>query len=258
MSRKKVTARRHEHRKRKLERAARFLVGNLVYVVLGGAILLFAGVVIASAQHIPFSAASSQSPAQTSDGWIRLTSKSPSAIIAAARKSSLFTADRSGNGDYLKDLSHLENPVLVRAYQPAGSVPMPDYYVIPIDNAAGSVVGAAELELNKPHTAIQVTAIVTYSAPRPHGYMARVNIGAAIADVSQQRHAHMKAGATAMLVYFPVDARLQEAGKIVWSGGGEYPADPIWLIPGTDGSNYIVGVDGIARHASDLPIMKQP
>lgn len=258
MSRKKSVARRHGRRKNTMRRVARLLVSNVVYLIFGGAILLFVGALIASTQHIPIGGAANQNAAQTSDGWIRLTSKSPSAIIAAARKSSLFNVDRSGNGDYLKDLSHLENPVLVRAYHPAGSPSMPDYYVIPIDNAAGAIVGAAELELNKPHNAIRVTAIVTYPSLRPHGYMARVSMATAIADVTQQRHIRMKAGAINMLIYFPVDAYLQKTGKIVWNGGGEYPSDPIWLIPGTDGQDYIVGTDGVARHASDLPILKQP
>lgn len=262
MSRKKATARRQERRKSRMKRAAKLLVGHLAYVVLGGAILLFVVAVIASAQHIPAGAAESQHAVQMGNDWIPLVSKSPAAIIAAARKSALFTADRSGNGDYLKDLSHLENPIVVHAYQPAPyrahGVAMPDYYVIPIDDASGAIVGAAELELNQPHNAIRVTAIVTYSSPRPHGRIAQISMAVATVDVSRQHHTRLKPNAAARLVYFPVDAYLQETGKIVWKGGGEYPADPIWLIPGADGKDHIVGTDGRVRYASELPIMKQP
>lgn len=258
MSRKKAMIRRRERRKNRIERITRFLVGNLAYVILGGAILLFIGVVYATLQHIPATTAGSPNAAQAKDGWIRLTSKSPSAVIAAARQSALFHVDRSGSGDYLKDLSRLENPILVRAYHRPGSPMMPDYYVIPIDDASGVIVGAAELELNKAHNAIRVTAIVTYPSSRRHGQMALVSLTSATNTLARQRHVGIQARTAAALIYFPVDAHLQETGKIVWKGGGEYPADPIWLLPGADGQQYVVGTDGLTRPASQLPVMTAP
>jgi hypothetical protein len=258
MSRKKAIVRRHERRKSRIKRATTFLLGNLVYAILGGAILLFATAVIASVQHIPSSVADSPNATKPNANWIPLTSKSPKAIIAAARKSALFNVDRSGNGDYLKDLSHLENPILVRAIHTPGSIAMPDYYVIPIDDASGAIIAAAQLELNKAHSAIQVSAIITYPSPRPHGHLAQVSMATAMTNVSRQQHAPMKAGATGTLVYFPVDASLQETGKIVWKGGGEDPTDPVWLIPGANGQNHVVGTNGYVYAMSDLPIMKQP
>ena len=258
MSRKKAIARRHERHRNRIRRTARYVAGHLAYVVLGAAFLLAAVAVIASAQHIPSSAADSSNAAKSNSDWIHLSSKSPSAIIAAARKSALFRVNRSGNGDYLKDLSHLENPVFVRALRRPGSVVMPDYYVIPIDDVSGKAVAAAELELNKSHTAIQVVAIITYASPRPHGQLAHVSMATAITDVSRQQHTRIKVGASATLVYFPVDATLLETGQIVWKSGGISPSDPIWLIPGADGQDHVVGTDGRAYMENDLPIMKQP
>lgn len=94
MNRKKAIARRQERRKSRIKRATMFLLGNLVYAILGGAILLCARAVIASVQHIPSSAADSPNATKPSGDWIPLTSKSPSAIIAAARKSALFNVNR--------------------------------------------------------------------------------------------------------------------------------------------------------------------
>jgi hypothetical protein len=235
------------------------LLGNLVYVVLGGAALLFAAILIAAAQHIPPSAASDTSATTNySSGWIPLKSTSSSAIIAAARQSTLFNVNRKGSGDFLKDLSHLEAPVLVRALQTPGSVVMPDYYIIPIDNATGKMVGAAELELNASHTSIQVTSIVTYTSAHPHGQVSQVAKSAALMDLANQRRVAVRSGAQPQLVYIPIDAAALETGEVVWNGGGTSPTDPVWLIPGADGQNHLVGADGHAYEMSSVPVMKQP
>jgi hypothetical protein len=235
------------------------LLGNLVYVFLGGAVLLFAAILIAAAQHIPSRAASDTSTTtNSSSGWIPLSSNSSSAIIAAARQSTLFNVNRKGKGDFLKDLSHLEAPVLVRALQTPGSVVMPDYYIIPIDNAAGKMVGAAELELNASHTSIQVTSIVTYTSAHTHGQVSHIAKSAALKDLSSQRRVALRSGAQPQLVYIPIDAAALETGAVAWNGGGTSPTDPVWLIPGADGQNHIVGADGHAYEMSSVPVMKQP
>jgi len=265
---KKLLAQREERRKQRISRTARSMVGNLAYVLLAGAIVFFAVVVIVATRRPPADPASAAisnaaatriaATANTGSGWIQLASDTPGAVIAAARKTTLFTMDRSGNGDYLKDLSHLENPVLVLALHPAGSIVMPDYYIIPIDDKSGVIVGAAELALNPTHTAIQLTSIITYSSPRPHGQMAHVGMSAAQADVAGQQHVAMKSGAQPQLVYVPIDAGALETGQVTWTGGGLYPADPIWMIPGADGQDHIVGTDGHAYSMSSVPVMKQP
>jgi hypothetical protein len=258
---KKALGRQQMRRKIKFQRLTKAAVGNLAYVLLGGAVLLLAAVVVLASRQFPATTAqtSATQAAATSvaqDGWIRLSAKTPGAIIAAARKSSLFNVNRSGNGDYLKDLSHLETPVLVHATRAAGSVPMPDYYVIPIDDASGKMVGAAELALNPTATAIQVTSVVTYTHPHLHGHLAQMSASTAVTDVTSQQHVAMRAGAQPQLVYIPIDARLLETGQISWNGGGTYPADPVWLIPGADGKDHVVGTNGRAYFATSLPIMK--
>lgn len=236
------------------------MAGNLAYIILGGAVVFFAVVLVAAAQHIPSSTATNNSSAAASDtsGWIPLKSKTPAAIIAAARQSSLFNVNRKGNGDYLKDLSHLETPILVRALRAPGSIVMPDYYVIPIDNAFGMMVGAAELELNASNTAVQVTSIVTYTKPHPHGQIAQLASSAAATALANQRRVVLRSGAQPQLVYIPIDAAALESGQIIWNGGGTYPADPVWLIPGVDGQDHIVGTDGRAYDMTSVPVMKQP
>ncbi len=264
MSQKKATARRHERRTQRRGRIARWLVGNLAYVFLGGAIVLFAVVAVAAAQRIPGGVAqgadnaSAAATANAGTGWIPLTAQSPRAIVEAARKSSLFHVNRSQGGDYLRDLSRLETPVYVRALHVAGAVTLPDYYIIPIDDASGRIVGAAELALNPAHTAVQLTAIITYKTPRPHGQPALVQRPAAVTDISQQRHTTLRRNTQPELVYIPIDATALQTGAITWNGGGQYPADPVWVVPGADGQDHVVGTDNHVYATSDLPVMKQP
>lgn len=264
MARRKLLARRQERQNAKTKRTVKSLVGNVAYLLLAVAVIFFAVVVIMATRHglssVTDSDATDTQAAATSDagnGWIAITSDAPDAIIAAAHKTTLFNVNRSNGGDYL-DLSHLETPVLVRALHTAGSVSMPDYYVIPVDDKPGAIVGAAELALNPDHTAIQLTSIITYSSPRPHGQMAQVSLSDARTDLANQRHILLRFGAVPQLIYVPIDATALEAGEITWNGGGLYPADPIWLIPGGDGQDHIVGSDGQVYSINSVPIMKQP
>lgn len=247
------------------------LLGNAAFLLLGLSLLTLGGALVVAGQRFPVNSAANggsltgqgapqaQNTSQSPVGeWIPLHSTAPADILAAARKSSMFQQNLSGGGDHVSDLSRLGTPVLVRAIQPAGAVAgeFPDFYVVPILNGSGATTDAAELALNAPHTAIQVTAIVTYSQPRAHGDIARVTPSAALAAVSAQQHAALRSGAAPQLVYFPADADAQATGQVVWTGGGEFPADPIWLVPGADGRDHLVGVDGKAYYRSQLPLIK--
>ncbi len=261
MGRKRLLARRQDRQNAKKKRAAKSLLGNLAYVLLAVAVLFFAVVVIAAARHgqtsTPDGNAAAEATSDAGNGWIAITSDSSDAIIAAAHKTTLFNVNRSNGGDYL-DISHLENPVLVRALHSADSASMPDYYVIPIDDATGAMVGAAELALNPDHTAIQLTSIITYSSPRPHGQLSQVEMATAETNLSNQSHIAPRSGAQPQLIYVPIDATALEVGEVTWNGGGLYPADPIWLIPGADGRDHVVGADGHVYDVSSVPLMKQP
>lgn len=245
------------------------LLGNAAFLLLGMAALALITALVVASQHIPASSAAgaggsssagpqaSNAQVATSD-WIPLRSSAPADILAAARKSSLFQQNLAGSGDHISDLSRLGAPVYVQAIQPAGAAvgQYPDFYVVPILNTSGATTDAAELELNSSHTAIQVIAIVTYGQPHPHGSIARLPASAAVAAVSGQQHSAVRPGTAPQLAYFPADAAAQETGQITWTGGGEFPADPIWLVHGTDGRDHLVGVDGRTYYPGQLPMIK--
>lgn len=189
--------------------------------------------------------------------WIILRSTLPTDIIAATRRSELFNEHGSVTGDHVSNLSRLGTPIFVRALQPPGAAAgeYPDFHVLPILDNKGAVTDAAELELNPTHTAIHVIAIVTYAQPHAQGVVPRLSPAAAQAALSTQHHMALRSGTTPTLVYFPADATAQETGQASWSGGGAFPADPIWLTPGADGREYVVGTDGRVYDIAQLPMV---
>lgn len=245
------------------------LLGNATFLLLGLALLAVGGAIVAMGRQTPTGSAAGAgatthasaqraTTTQASSGdWIPLRSNAPADILAAARQSSLFQQNLAGSGDHVSDLSRLGQPALVLAMQPPGAAvgQYPDFYVVPILDTSGQATDAAELALNPSHTAIQVIAIVTYSQPHPHGVIARMTSSTALAAISA-RHVALASGASPRLVYFPADATAQETGQVTWTGGGEYPADPIWLVPGADGSDHVVGVDGRVYSPAQLPMVK--
>lgn len=244
-------------------------LGNAAFGLLGVAVLVLGAALVVASQPHPASSASGSTQkgigaqaqaanAQMMSGdWIPLRSKAPSDILAAARQSSLFQENLSGSGDHVSNLSRLGTPVFVRALQPPGAVAgqYPDFYVVPILDASGAATDAAELALNPTHTAVHVIAIVTYSKPHTHGAISSLSAAMAVAAVKAQQHSTLRPNAALQLVYFPADAVAFETGSVKWTGGGVFPADPIWLVPGSDGRDHLVGVDGRAYYLQQLPMI---
>jgi hypothetical protein len=253
------------------------IIENLAFVVLTSSILLTMGAIGIVGKHAPLASASGNGGTATPESYrngviqatcgmaglpaypaiehrIHLRSQSPTDIIAAARQSPLFRVDRSGKGDYLKDISQLGRPQLVQALHGVGKIVAPDFYVIPIFDGAGATVAAAELELDANHTTIDVVAIVTYKQPYAHDMLTHTSAEAAARSVQAQRRIGWRASAQPRLVYIPFDPVARQTGRIVWTAGGGSPAEPVWAVPGTDGRDYIVGIDDHVYAMSDLPL----
>lgn len=246
-------------------RVAAFL-GNgafalLAITLIGLAALVAFGVLRAPATRSAGINSAQQSHSDSSllaSGWIPLRSSAPADIIAAARQSDMFRQNAADGGDHVADLSRLGTPVYVQAIQPRGAAAdlYPDFYVIPVLNSAGAVTDAAELQLNQAHKAIHVIAIATYAQPRPYGALTTMSSANALSALKGQRHLAVRPGSGPTLAYFPGDATAQETGQVVWTGGGEYPADPIWLIPGANGHEYVAGADGRVYDVEQLPMVQ--
>jgi hypothetical protein len=258
---------RRGHAAQRFHRKLPSVLGNVAFALLALSVL---GLVVALALAATRSSAtglaggiqtesnSAANPPGNGD-WITLRSTSPADIIAAARRSELFNEHGSAKDDHVANLSRLGTPVFVQAIQPPGAAAgeYPDFYVLPILDNKGAVTDAAELALNPAHTAIHVIAIVTYAQPHAQGAIPRLNPAVAQAAMSTQRHMALRSGTAPALAYFPADAIAQETGQASWSGGGTFPADPIWLTSGADGRSYVVGTDGRVYDVSQLPMVHE-
>ncbi|HKT37585.1 MAG TPA: hypothetical protein VJR48_04390, partial [Ktedonobacterales bacterium] len=162
----------------------------------------------------------------------------------------IFNIDLSDGGDHIHDLSHLGTPLLVRGLAPQG-IAIADYYVLPIMDAHGVITDIGEFELNVTHTALRFAATTSFDGRYP---IVRQSPGAAITAVRVQRHVAMKPGTQPYLVFFPIDAYDLETGKVVWKAGGLWPGEPLWLVPGSDGQNYLYGNDGKVYAQREIPM----
>jgi hypothetical protein len=216
--------------------------------------MFIAAVIIISGQTARAGISTPASNSGTGGDWITLHDHSPAAIIAAARQSPLFHVDRSGTGDYLTDLSRLGVPQEVDGYATRPGVTLSDYYIIPVLDGGDNSVGAAVLRLNGDHSAIEVQSIDTYAVPRPHGAVAQLDQTHALAAVATHAHTQLAIGAHPRLVYFAFDFQGAERGAFTWNSGGEFPDDPIWLVPGMDGRDHLVGTDGNVYDPAQLPV----
>lgn len=204
------------------------------------------------------SCGTSTTPACPTPGpdWIPIASDTPQAVLAAAKQSTLFTVDRSGDGDYF-NLSHIGMPQLISEYRVAGwyttELPLSQYYAIPVLDDSGTTVAVAMALLNSAHTAIFVGAINGVD-PVPNGAVCPVSRAAAIADVQAQRRTGLRPGATAQLVYIPSDPAIIYRPTTPLASGAS-PADPVWRVPGANGQDYVVGTDGHVFSIADLEAM---
>lgn len=263
-------------------RLAATTLNNLVFVLLGLSVVALVVSLGFASSHLPGAQAAGIGPGTGPSGgpgaptltcgsaglpacasvnvWIPLKSTASADLIAVAKQSALFNENRIGNGDHTADVSRLGAPLYVQAIQPSGArngaYVFPDYFVLPILSANGDTTDAAELELNSAHTAIHVIAIVTYTQRRPHGAITQRTADQAAAIIRTEHHIAPSVGKQAQLVYFPGDAQLQQKGEVHWTGGGEYPADPIWRVAGADGQDHFVGVDGHAYVTNQLPMLQ--
>lgn len=182
-------------------------------------------------------------------GWIPFTSTSPSALLTAMKQTWIFQIDLNDGGDHVQDLSHLGTPFLVRGLGSAGKT-LPDYYVLPIMTATWFITDVGLFVVNGPHTALHFVSTTSHDGHYP---IVRQTANAAVTALQRQRHMTLKEAAKPYLVYLDINIVNIETGQIVWNAGGD-PTEPVWLLPGADGKNYIFGNDGKVYAQSEIPL----
>ncbi len=199
-------------------------------------------------------------PTPTTGDWIPLSADTPAAVLAVFKQSEMYsaaqTSSTTGVGDAQYDLSRPETPLFVRELRVPGSMVLPDMYIIPFDTANGAVGYLMLCNVNATHTAIEVNEVMAAGtkngAPVPHDGLVYLSASAAEGVLYAQRHVRLMPRKQPYLVYTPLDPMTAAS----WTGTGRDGFRPLWLVPGADGHDYVIGNDGKAYLPSQIPLAK--
>ncbi len=198
-------------------------------------------------------------PPDPNQDWIPIPADTPANVLAAFLHSSLYQAvedsNATGVGDAQYDLSRPDTPVFIRELHAPGGMIFPDMWVIPFDMPDGMIGIIVTCDINPSHTDIQVDGVGGIGTPRPHDQLPFFTRSEAVSRVEAQSHVALRPGAEPYLVFTPIDSMLIETGKAVWNGGGG-PGAPLWLVPGADGKDRVLGDDGKVYFPAQIPVVK--
>lgn len=200
-------------------------------------------------------------PPDPNAAWLSIAADTPDAVLATfVQSQAIWQAiqqDQSGDGVMRWDFSRPDTPVFERELHAPGGKLFPDIWVLPFDLPNGQIGFYGFCDINAAHTAIRVDNVFGMGTPRPHGQLAVYTRAQAISRVTAISHVALKPGAQSYLIFAPIDAELIESGRAVWSqtaGGG--PGSPLWLVPGADGKDRILGNDGKVYFPWQIPVVE--
>jgi hypothetical protein len=261
MSQSARRARRRTKSARSLWRKLRLPV-LLAFFCLAVLVVVFA---LLEGAHLPLakSAAGTTSCAATlvttagqSAKWYSIASGSAADVVKAAQCTAMYQNAAQGDDPiaYAMQNGKLANPVLVKPYR--SNVGLAQYWVIPVVDASAHPLAFLTF-LYDPQSKLlhegEFDAVTGNMFYVNHVFPA-VTANAAVAAVSLQDHVTMIQGQTPDLIYFPGDLVKAETAQHPWQAGGTSVIDPIWRVPGADGTWRYVDHDGHAHLSTDLPV----
>jgi len=148
----------------------------------------------------------------------------------------------------------LAHPIRMHTGQDFNDCP---HWLLPNYDAAGHLVQLVDYVYDCPHKYVRFAYAGTifsgdprYSNPFPY-----LSAEQAKALLKSARGVDAKADPAPELVFLPLNVGVpQQPGPAYnWRGGGAVPSDPIWLLAGTDGRDYLVGEDKRVYTLHDIP-----
>jgi hypothetical protein len=186
--------------------------------------------------------------------WFSITSDSPSAIAEAIVNCKDFAMLKARYGNALVD-----TPVLVHSFGPRTNIQWydNDHWVVSTRNASGKEVGILDFVYDHSHHRLRFSSFAVLGQQDPNIYQTfpYISLTTAAAQLMNQRKLNLQIGTQPELIFFPIDPRWRELSSPVhlWSGGGDAPMDPMWIIVGSDKHEYFVGTDLKVYTKEELP-----
>jgi hypothetical protein len=191
--------------------------------------------------------------------WVTIRAELPSAVAAAISQSGMFQSVETRMGHLT-----LDSPALVHLLNSVGGSDYwtHDHWLASAATDAGQRVGIFDYVYDRARHRIR---FAVFGSLRPsdlrYGQVfPYTSANIAVQRLSAERGLGAKLGVQPILVFFPPDPAIlgPDSGRPqrTWTGGGEYPSDPMRLVVGSDGHNYFVGKDGHVHDASALPVAR--
>lgn len=192
-------------------------------------------------------------------GWIPVASGAPGDIARAITGSGPFLSMQSRYGGQSLDL-----PARVHAFNAHTGREWydDDHWIVSVRDASGRECGVFDFVYDQANARIRFSSFGHMLPQDPDSTHAFpfISSQAAVAHLASERKLSLMAGQQPELIFFPIDPRVQDPTSPVhtWTGGGEAPMDPMWLVRGSNGLDYFVGPDLHTHLAQELPISQKP
>lgn len=197
-----------------------------------------------------------QAPCQpVQPNWFPITSEAPNAVATAIAHSIDYRSMQSRYG-YVA----LDTPTLIHAFGAHTGIAYydDDHWVVSVKNTAGMRCGVFDFVYDRANHRSRFSSYGVITPVDPNRKLAFPYISAATAaHVLQSRLGlQVMAGTQPELIFFPINPNFPILTSPVhtWSGGGNSPMLPMWLLVGSDRQNYFVGIDLGVYSQSTLPI----
>lgn len=185
--------------------------------------------------------------------WIAAPDSSPSAMKRILAQAPTFSRDPAF-------VPAPGTPVLVHPFGMHTGYDFNDcpHWLLPEYDPAGHLVEIADYVYDYPHKRVRFANAgeIMPNEPRyrnPYPYLLAEQ---AEALLKRTRGVDTRGDPAPELVFLPLDMGLPEqpGPAAHWQGGGATPGDPVWLLAGADGQDYVIGTDRHVYTLHDIPL----
>ncbi len=188
--------------------------------------------------------------------WFSINSGSAADILSAVQCTDMFQSALHGSDliGYTLQKGTLAAPVLVKPYR--SDVGLAQYWVVPVVDTNNHPLALLTFFYDPQARLIHEGEFdaVTGDMFYVNRSFPAITANVAVAAVGAEQHVAAVQGEMPELIYFPGDLAGLVAGTHNWHVGGTAVIDPIWRVPGVDGTWHYVDHDGHAHTNAEIPV----